>query len=43
MFISRRIMQPSQLQDENTKVKFMLKILEQNHVGSETGAGSETI
>jgi hypothetical protein len=38
-------MQPSQLhtQDENTKVKFMLKILEQNHVGSETGAGSETI
>ncbi len=32
------------LQDENTKVKFMLllRILEKNHVGSETGSGSET-
>ncbi len=34
-------MQPN-TQDGNIKVKFMLRILEMNHVGSETGSGSET-
>jgi hypothetical protein len=34
-------MQPNNLQDGNTKVKFMLRILEKIHVGSLTGSGSE--
>jgi hypothetical protein len=29
-------MQPKHLQDGNTKVKFLLRILEEIHVGSET-------
>jgi hypothetical protein len=40
--ISRRTMQRNTLsrQDEETKAKFMLKILEKIHVGSRTGYGS---
>ncbi len=30
------------LQDKNTKVKFMLRILEKIHEGSETGSGSRS-
>ncbi len=30
------ICNPAQLQDENTKVKFMLEIIEQVHVGAKT-------
>ena len=35
-------MQPNTLSTRNTKVKFMLKILEKIHVGLKTGSGSET-
>jgi hypothetical protein len=37
--ISRHNMQPNNLQDGNTKVKFMLRILEKIHAGSLTGPG----